>query len=236
MSLFRINQAIAKSGLCSRRQADTLIASGKVFLNGAKVEEFNTLIDPDRDQIAVDGQPINIKKFVYIALHKPKRIITSCNDDQGRKTVIELLPPELRYLSPVGRLDYNSEGLILLTNDGELTQKITHPSHHKTKRYIVTVKGYFDDKSLKTLSTGMMLEDGPTQATKVKLKKRDELQSIFEITLIEGRNRQIRRMCLQLGYSVSRLVRVAIGELQLGVIPLGAWRYLSVTEIESLKN
>ena len=234
--VFRLNQAIAKTGLCSRRNADRLIAAGRVGVNGRIVREFNLEVDPSIDELTVDGKKLQIKEYIYIAVYKPAGIVTTTLDEQGRTSILDILPGNLRHLRPVGRLDMNSEGLLLVTNDGELTQKITHPVHHMPKCYMVTVKGEVTEPDLKLMSSGVMLSDGPTLPAEVRLINRQKSSTIFELTIREGRNRQIRRMCSQLGYPVSRLVRLSIGELQLGQMTPGSWRYLSPAEIRQLER
>lgn len=232
----RLNQALAKTGFCSRRQADELIAAGRVSVNDAVTRDFSVAINPEKDKLCVDGKPLRIKQYVYVALHKPPGVVTTVKDEQGRKDVLQLLPAELQHLRPVGRLDMQSEGLLLLTNDGDLTQKLTHPVHNMAKLYRVTVKGAITEKALADLAAGVELHDGPTQPTTVKLLGRNKSYSELEITLREGRNRQVRRMCEHVGYPVSRLVRVAVGALQLGQMPPGTWRYLSNAEVKRLKS
>ncbi len=229
---FRLNQAIAKSGICSRRQADLLIAAGRVCLNGVVVVDFNATVDPGKDSVMVDGRRVEIKSFTYIALHKPKGVVTTTADEKGRRTVIDLLPRHLTHLRPVGRLDMYSEGLLLLTNDGRLTQRVTHPSHHLPKHYKVEVRGFVKPKDLRTLASGMVLDDGPTARAQVHPLRSGVASSSFEIVLTEGRSRQIRRMCALLGYRVIRLVRVAIGGLQLGQMQPGSWRPLTAAEVK----
>jgi 23S rRNA pseudouridine2605 synthase len=235
-SNFRLNQAIAKSGMYSRRQADLLIEAGRVCVNGKTVTDFSTTVDPQTDTVSVDGKLLDIRPFVYVAMYKPRGLVTTCADEKGRRSVIDLLPGRLRHLRPVGRLDMNSEGLLIFTNDGDLTQRVAHPAHHLPKRYRVTVKGQIEDSHLKVLAGGMVLSDGPTQPARVVLIERTPAASTFEIVIREGRNRQIRRMCAQLGYQVSRLVRLAIGRLQLGEMRPGAWRYLTALEIRQLES
>lgn len=203
-------------------------------VNGKTVTDFNRTVDPLVDTVSVDGKPLDIRPFVYVAMYKPRGLVTTCKDEKGRRSVIDLLPSRLRHLRPVGRLDLNSEGLLIFTNDGDLTQRVTHPAHHLPKRYLVTVKGQIKDAHLMVLARGMVLADGPTQPAMVALIERTPAASTFEMVIQEGRNRQIRRMCAQLGYQVSRLVRVAIGRLQLGEMKPGAWRYLTAHEIRQL--
>ncbi len=233
---FRLNRAIAATGFCSRRRADELIAAGKVQVNGNIVTDFNLAIDPAKDHLVVDGEKLTAKKLDYIALNKPRGIVTTCNDDMGRQSILELLPPKLTHLKPVGRLDMDSEGLIVLTNDGELAQALAHPSQHVFKRYEALVQGKITDTALRHLAKGMRLDDGFTLPAETSLINRTEDESIFEIAIREGRNRQIRRMCAKLGYPIIRLVRVAIGELQLGEMEPGEWRHLTVREVNALKS
>jgi pseudouridine synthase len=233
---FRLNRAIAATGFCSRRRADELIAAGKVRVNGTIVTDFNLAIDPAKDHLVVDGEKLTAKKLDYIALNKPRGIVTTCSDDLGRQSILELLPGKLTHLKPVGRLDMDSEGLIVLTNDGELAQALAHPSQHVFKRYEALVQGKITDAALKHLAKGMRLDDGFTLPAETSLINRSEDESIFEIAIREGRNRQIRRMCAKLGYPIIRLVRVAIGELQLGEMEPGEWRHLTVREVNALKS
>jgi 23S rRNA pseudouridine2605 synthase len=236
VAALRLNQAIAKTGYCSRRDADKLIAEGRVSVNGELVRDFSRAVDPDHDELAIDGNPLNIHDFLYVAMYKPRGIVTTTSDEQGRTTVLDLLPVRLRHLRPVGRLDMHSEGLILITNDGDLTQKVTHPVHHLPKTYIVTVRGDLTNRDLKLMSRGILLDDGITLPANTRLINRDSTSTTFELTIREGRNRQIRRMCEQLGFNVSRLVRVSIGELQLGQMTPGSWRYLTSVELRQLER
>lgn len=188
----RLNQAIAKTGLCSRRKADELIASGKVKLNGKTCLAFNAEIDTACDNLEVDGQPLSFKQFSYVLLNKPKGVVTTTSDERGRAKVTDLLPKTLRHLKPVGRLDRDSEGLLILTNDGDLASKLTHPRQHVPKRYRVKVKGALSKRHLSQLEAGVPLEDGLTLPAEVTLLSKTETDSELEITIVEGRNRQIR--------------------------------------------
>lgn len=233
---FRLNRAIAATGLCSRRRADELISAGKVIVNGHMVTDFNFSVDTDVDSLVIDGEPVSFKKLQYVVLNKPRGVITTCLDEQGRESVLELLPPELRHLKPVGRLDRDSEGLLLLTNDGNLAHALAHPSKHVFKRYEATVYGKISDDALQQMTSGIRLDDGVTLPAETHLINRTEDESIFEIAIREGRNRQIRRMCAKLGYPITRLVRVAIGGLQLMKMEPGEWRHLTVHEVSALKS
>jgi 23S rRNA pseudouridine2605 synthase len=230
----RLNQAIAQTGYCSRRKADELIAAGKVRVNGVTCTEFGRDIDPAHDQLEVGGKRLSFKTNVYVALNKPRGVVTTTADEQDRKTVLHLLPKDLRHLKPVGRLDMYSEGLLILTNDGDFALKLTHPRHHVPKLYIVRVAGELSDKHARLLANGVELEDGKTAPADVDIVERNKSYTEVEITLREGRNRQIRRMFASLGYTVQRLVRLAIGGLQLDHIAPGSWRYLSSQEVNDL--
>ncbi|MBY0356793.1 MAG: rRNA pseudouridine synthase [Candidatus Obscuribacterales bacterium] len=230
----RLNQAVAKTGICSRRQADELIASGQVQVNGKVVTDFSLQFDPERDNLTIGSKELTIRANVYLALHKPPGIVCTRADEQGRETVLDLLPPKFSHLRPVGRLDMYSEGLLLLTNDGLLTQRVTHPVHHLPKTYRVKIKGEIKDQHLKQMASGVILDDGPTRPAKVKLCQRNKTYSEFEISLKEGRNRQIRRMCEHLGYPIIQLLRLSIGGLQLGEMTIGTWRYLTDAEVKLL--
>ncbi|MBS1952921.1 MAG: rRNA pseudouridine synthase [Cyanobacteria bacterium SZAS-4] len=233
---FRLNRAIAATGFCSRRRADELIAGGKVMVNGNVVSDFNFAVDLSTDKLIVDGHVLKAKQLDYVVIYKPKGVVTTCSDEMGRESILELLPRNLAHLKPVGRLDMDSEGLIILTNDGDLAQSLAHPSQHVFKRYEALVEGNITDAALKQLAKGIRLEDGFTLPAETTLINRSEDESIFEIAIREGRNRQIRRMCAKLGYPIIRLVRVAIGGLQLGEMEPGEWRHLTVREIKALKS
>jgi 23S rRNA pseudouridine2605 synthase len=230
----RLNKTIAAAGICSRREADTLIKSGQVTVNGVAVINLATLVDPEKDVVLVRGKPLPTKKLIYVALHKPKGVITSCEDEKNRRCVLDLLPPELKHLKPVGRLDRDSSGLLILTNDGAFIYALTHPSQEVGKTYAVTVSGPLKTSQLGQLSNGLMLADGKTYPAEIRIVARGEKESCFEMTIHEGRNRQIRRMCSQVGLSVTKLTRVAIGGLQLKGLKPGTWRVLSEAEVKKL--
>jgi 23S rRNA pseudouridine2605 synthase len=230
----RLNQAIAQTGLCSRRKADELIAAGKVRVNGTVCTDFSRDVDPERDLLEADGKRLSFKANTYIVLNKPPGVVTTMSDEQQRETVIDLLPKKLQHLKPVGRLDMYSEGMLILTNDGDFALKLTHPRHHLPKLYSVRVRGSLTDKHARMLAEGIRLEDGKTLPAKVRIAERNKSYTDVELTLVEGRNRQIRRMFAYLGYTVLRLVRLAIGGLQLGHVAPGSWRYLTSQEVADL--
>lgn len=232
----RLNRAIAATGICSRRDADELIKAGRVKVNGKKCFDLALRVDPDVDRIAVDNNIFERQEFEYVVLHKPRGIVTTCDDEHGRRTVIDLMPPELKHLKPVGRLDRDSEGMIILTNDGDFAQILAHPSNHVEKTYRVTLEGHISDKELDTLRAGIRLSEGKTQPCQIHSLRRAGNLSTFTIVIKEGRNRQIRRMCAKVGYNVLRLVREGIGALQLNLKEPGEWRYLKASEVSRLSE
>jgi 23S rRNA pseudouridine2605 synthase len=246
--LVRLNKAIAMAGVCSRRGADELIATGLVTVNG-RPAEAGTKVDPDRDVVEVRGKRVGLKSTeapgnVYLMLHKPVRVVTTASDPQGRRTVLDLLPDALRAARPfpVGRLDFFSEGLLLLTSDGELAHRLTHPSHHLPKTYEVEVRGEADEARLAAMRRGMTLPAGSPggQAERlapaeVRVLRRTPGGAVLELVLIQGVNRQIRRMCQALDLTVLRLRRVRVGGLRLGELPPGAWRELTPKEVGDLR-
>ncbi|MCC7531333.1 MAG: rRNA pseudouridine synthase [Candidatus Melainabacteria bacterium] len=232
----RLNRAIAATGICSRRRADELIKAGRITVNGQPALDLSLQVDLLKDCIAVDGKPLYKKPFDYVVLYKPRGVVTTCEDEQGRRTVIDLMPPDLQHLKPVGRLDRDSEGMIILTNDGALAQTLAHPCHHVEKTYRVTVDGLIDESALTILRQGVRLSEGITQQARVHSLKRSGNMSSFVIVIREGRNRQIRRMCAKVGYNVLRLVRERIGALQLNLKEPGEWRHLMASEVSLLSE
>lgn len=232
----RLNRAIAATGICSRRRADELIKEGRITVNGELAIDLSLQVDLLKDKIAVDGKPLYKKPFDYVVLYKPKGVVTTCDDEQGRCTVIDLMPADLQHLKPVGRLDRDSEGMIILTNDGALAQTLAHPSNHVEKTYRVTVDGQIDESALTVLREGVRLSEGMTQQAEVHSLKRSGNMSTFVIVIREGRNRQIRRMCAKVGYNVLRLVRERIGALQLNLKEPGEWRHLMASEVSLLSD
>ncbi len=237
----RINKALASAGVCSRRHADALIAAGRVTVNGAVVTEAGLRIDPARDALAVDGAPVSlaVERPVTLALHKKPGVVTTASDPEGRPTVFDGLPEAWRgtRLFPVGRLDFFSEGLILLTTDGELALRLTHPRWHVPKRYRVTVRGRVTPDMLGIMARGMRLAEGerlaPVAARLVEGPGQD--RAVLEMELHQGINRQIRRMCRDLGLTVLRLARVSQGPVTLGDLPPGACRELTSAELVALR-
>lgn len=234
----RLNKAIAHAGLASRRAADAMIMEGRVTVNGRCVTEPGMRINPLSDTITVDGVPLSPEagqKHVYLLVNKPVHCVSTASDPQGRKTVLDLVPPALasRRLYPVGRLDYFSEGLLLLTDDGELTLRLTHPRYHLPKVYHVRVRETPTPAMLETMRKGMTLAEGDRLAP---VEARVLEDSILEMTLNQGINRQIRRMCRDLGLTILRLTRISAGPLHLGDLPCGATRELTPHELADIRK
>jgi 23S rRNA pseudouridine2605 synthase len=238
----RLNKFIAQCGITSRRGADELVFSGRVTVNGDKADSPGIQVDPIRDAVEVDGKPATLPgsgKEITLILHKPVEIVTTASDPQGRTTVLDLLPNDISAMRPfpVGRLDFYSEGLLLLTTDGELCHRLTHPKWHLPKVYEVTIRGSVPEKAIQTMQSGMKLKEGDKLApADVVLHPPLAGTQVLEITLIQGVNRQIRRMCDELGLTILRLRRVKQGPVELGTLKRGAWRELSAKELAALKK
>lgn len=234
----RLQKVLAHAGIASRRASEALIQEGRVSVNGRVVTELGTKVDPDRDIINVDGRPVSkrAEQFTYIMLNKPRHVLSTAGDERGRKTVLDLVDcPERVY--PVGRLDLMSEGLILLTNDGDLTRRLTHPGHQVEKEYHVLVTGHLSGEVLSRWRRGGIVVEGqPVGPAMVEVMKVEGENTWLKIVLREGRKRQIREVAAALGHSVRTLIRVRLGPLHLGSIKPGRWRYLNVREIQRLKQ
>lgn len=229
----RIQKAIAHAGLMSRRAAEEAMLAGRVTLNGKPVI-LGDRVDPDKDILAVDGAPIPVSPEIetYL-LYKPVGVISTASDPQGRRTVVDLIPSEHR-LYPVGRLDADSEGLILVSNDGELTNRVTHPSFGITKKYLAEVKGRPSRQAINRLTSGVELEDGPARSESAVLVDSQPGRSLVEMVMVEGRNREVRRMLDAIGHPVARLVRTAIGPITDPGLSPGDSRRLTSKEIHAL--
>jgi 23S rRNA pseudouridine2605 synthase len=227
----RLQKVLAQIGLGSRRTCEELIAAGRVQVNG-EVADLGRRVDPESDQVTVDGVPVAVRPgLVYYLLNKPVGAVSTASDPAGRPAVTGLVPSEPR-VHPVGRLDADSEGLLLLTNDGELTFRLTHPSFGVEKEYLVEVKGSPKPGAVRRLREGIELEDGRTAPAQVALVAPNALR----ITIHEGRNRQIRRMCDAVGHPVRRLVRTRIGPIRVGTLAPGEWRELTTGEVRALER
>jgi len=231
----RLQKWIAAAGIASRRAAEDLIRAGRVTVNGQVVRELGRRVDPRRDRVSVDGQRIAAReKPRHYVLHKPRGVVSSAREPGARRTVVDLIDVRER-LYPVGRLDVQSEGLVLLTNDGALAQALLHPSFEVPRVYRVSIDGEISDESVARLASGVDLGEGErTRPCEVRLMAREALRSKLEICLTEGRRRQIRRMCEALGHRVRRLVRVQFGPLRLGGLRPGEWRPLRPAERAAL--
>lgn len=231
----RLQKFLASAGVSSRRKAEDLIREGRVSVNGKRVDEMGVRVRPGRDRVEVDGRTVQSKKAVWIAFHKPRGYLTSRGDTHGRRTIYDLLPPPLQGLFYVGRLDRDSEGLLLLTNDGDTAHRLLHPSHEVERVYRARVEGEISAGALRRLERGVELDDGLAQARSVRrLKDAPEGESAIEITLTEGRKREVRRMLDAVGHPVRRLVRTKYGPVGLGGLKAGAWRPLTREEIRAL--
>jgi 23S rRNA pseudouridine2605 synthase len=229
----RLQKVLARLGYGSRRVCDDLIDSGVVTVNG-EVAVLGRRVDVERDQVAVNGVPVGIRpEFVYYLLNKPAGVVTTASDPQGRPVVVDLVPAEPRVF-PVGRLDADTEGLLLLTNDGDLTQRLTHPSFGVEKEYVAEVEGMPSPAAVRALREGVDLDDGRTAPAKVSLVPGPP--AVLRITIHEGRNRQVRRMGEAVGHPVRRLVRTRIGPLADRQLKPGEWRALTLPEVRSLEK
>ncbi|WP_019499986.1 pseudouridine synthase [Pseudanabaena sp. PCC 6802] len=231
----RLQKIISRFGIASRREAEQMILASRVRLNGTIVTELGIKADPASDRIEVDGRLINQARSpqkIYLLLNKPVATICTRRDPQGRRTVLDLLPPQYQHLYPVGRLDYNSSGALLLTNDGDFANSLAHPRHHITKTYEVWVRGQIDLEVLQIWQAGVELDGRLTLPCEVTVLTRTSDRTQLQIVLKEGRNRQIRRIAEQLNHPVMALHRVAIAEINLGNLPVGKYRHLTKPEVQ----
>ncbi|WP_308526529.1 pseudouridine synthase [uncultured Oscillibacter sp.] len=231
----RLQKLLSAAGVCSRRAAETYLTAGRVTVNGEPAR-LGQRADPDRDEILVDGRPLTPRaKPVYILLNKPRGYVTTLSDERGRKTVAELVADCGARVYPVGRLDLDSEGLLLLTNDGDWAQHLLHPSHEVEKTYHVSVFGPVAGAAAR-LAAMTDLEGEPIRPARVEVLRQTARTAVLAVTIHEGKNRQIRRMCARCGLTVKRLRRVQEGPLKLGNLPSGKWRDLSENEVEALRT
>ena len=232
----RLQKIIASSGFCSRRAAEKLIEEGRARING-RTATLGESADHARDVITIDDKPLSKSgQRTYILLNKPRGYLSSMSDDRGRRTVAELTTDAGARVYPVGRLDYDSEGLLIMTDDGEFAHMLMHPSHEIRKTYEARVRGSNILQALETLRAPMTIDGYEIRPAEVKLLKQGEGEAVLSVTIGEGRNRQIRKMCEQAGLNVVRLRRVSEGSLKLGVLPTGKWRNLERDEIENLQK
>jgi 23S rRNA pseudouridine2605 synthase len=233
----RLQKLIAGTGLSSRRKAETLIAAGRVMVNGKVVTEMGTKVDPARDHVKVDGKHLSAAQpFVYLMLNKPKNVVSTLDDPAGRTTVKDYLRGVSVRVFPVGRLDFDSEGLMLLTNNGELAQAMLHPRYHVPKTYLIKVKGVLTDEDIRNLGQGVRLEDGVTGPAQIRKVRKVEANSWLEVTIREGRKHQIRRMLETVAHPVIKLLRIRMGPLALGDLQPGEFRFLTDREANALRR
>jgi 23S rRNA pseudouridine2605 synthase len=235
-SQVRLQKVIARSGLASRRHAETLIQEGRVTVNGKTVTVLGTCIDPNHDHVKVNGRHLKPQPpDMFLLLHKPAGYVSTMNDPLNRPAIADLLDTGSVRLFPVGRLDCDSEGLLLLTNNGDIAQACLHPRNHVTKTYLVKIKGSLGIEEMNKLKKGLLLADGPTAPAHVRRIRQFEANSWIEITISEGRNHQVKRMLECVGHPVIKLKRIKLGPLALGDLPIGASRYLSDDEANALR-
>ena len=233
----RLQKFIAECGIASRRSAEKMIESGRVYVNGELIDFMGFVIDPDKDTVEVDGRVIRPeKKKHYIMLNKPKNYVTTVSDDLGRPTVMQLVTDIGERIYPVGRLDFDTTGLLIMTNDGDFAIVLSHPSHTVNKVYIARIDKPLDETSLEKLRTGIDLDGTKTAPAKAENIKRPQKGYEVKITIHEGRNRQVRRMLEAVGANVMSLKRISVGSLTLGNLPEGKWRRLSDAEINKLRG
>lgn len=231
----RLQKYLAHMGVASRRHAEDLIRSGRVKVNGQVVTVMGFKIEPGRDEVTVDGRPVNEpERKVYVLLYKPSGYVTTVKDPQGRPTVLDLLRDVPGRIYPVGRLDYATEGLLLLTNDGDLTLRLTHPRYRIPKTYLALVEGVPGDKTVARLRRGVELEDGPTSPAEVEIRRIKDGRALLKLTLREGRKREVRRMLAAVGHPVKWLKRIKFAFLTLGDLKPGEYRYLAPHEVARL--
>lgn len=231
----RLQKVLAEAGVASRRGAEAVIRAGRVTVNGRVVTELGTRVDSGADELRVDGRAIRARRKVYLALNKPGDVVCTRKDERDRRTVLGLLPPEwAKTLYPVGRLDKETEGLLLLTNDGEFCLRVTHPRYGVIKQYVATVQGRATPDLARRLTRGVVDRGEELRARHAQLLAANQSRSVLALELTEGRNREVRRMFHGLGFRVEHLRRVRIGPVCLGELPLGRWRALTAAEVKTL--
>lgn len=232
----RINKFLASCGIASRRACDEIIAEGRVKING-RVCEQGAEVDEIADSVSVDGKKVQLKKkFEYYIMNKPKGYITTVKDDKDRKTVMDLLPKNIGRIFPVGRLDYDTEGLLILTSDGDLANRLTHPRNEVTKTYLVKIEGNISEETVNVLRRGTVIDGVKTKKCNIKIVETAKEYTKLHVVISEGRNRQVRKMFESVGKNVDFLKRIKIGQLSLRGLDRGSVRKLSAQEIDYLKN
>jgi pseudouridine synthase len=231
-----LERVLSKAGVGSRVDARDRIRAGRVRVNGRVVRDPDHWIDMERDRVRLDDRPLKARERVYLLLYKPTGYLTTYRDPQGRPTVYELIKDVGTFVSPVGRLDLDTSGLLLMTNDNQLAERVTNPESHVPKTYLVKASMRLSDEQLQRLRDGIALTDGPTRPASVRRVRDSEKYTHLEITLTEGRNRQVRRMIEALEAKVLKLVRVKIGSIAIGTLQIGKWRLLTAAEVEALRS
>ncbi len=232
--MVRLQKFLAEAGVASRRAAEQIILDGRVSVNGKQVRLLGTKVDPVHDAVTVDGKPVHVRRKLYMALHKPAGCVCSHKDELNRPTIYELLPKEWQIASSVGRLDFNSEGLIFLTNDGQFALRLTHPRYGVRKKYLATVEGEVNGEMLKRFTQGIFDGGEKLKALSARLVSGSRARSVVELELGEGKNREVRRLFESQGLAVKRLQRTQIGKIKLGELKPGRWRTLTEAEIKTL--
>jgi pseudouridine synthase len=232
--MLRLQKFLAEAGLASRRASEQIILAGRVSVNGHTVNQLGTKIDPLHDKVTVDGKPLRIRRKIYVALNKPPGIVCSRKDEFDRPSIYDLLPNEWKHLHSVGRLDYKSEGLIFLTNDGEFSLRLTHPRYGVRKKYIATIEGRLEPEVLRKFTQGVSYMGERLKAEKTRLVSASHSRSIVELELAEGKYHEVRRLFESQARTVQRLQRIQIGKIKLAELPVGKWRTLTEPEIKSL--
>lgn len=233
----RLQKYMAQSGVASRRKSEEIILEGRVKVNGKVIKKLGTTINPEKDIVSVDNKSIEREsKKVYIMLNKPEGYVTTLKDRHSEKIVLDLVNGIDERIFPVGRLDLDTSGLLLMTNDGDLTQKLTHPSYEVPKKYIAVVEGIPNSKKLARFRKGLKIDGRMTAEAYIKVLKKHKDSSVLEISIHEGRNRQVRKMCEYIRHPILELQRIAVGELTLNDLKAGEWRYLTEKEVKYLRN
>lgn len=232
--MLRLQKFLAEAGLASRRASEQIILAGRVSVNGHTVNQLGTKIDPLHDKVTVDGKPLRIRRKIYVALNKPPGIVCSRKDEFDRPSIYDLLPNEWKHLHSVGRLDYKSEGLIFLTNDGEFSLRLTHPRYGVRKKYVATIEGRLEPEVLRKFTQGVSYMGERLKAEKTRLVSASHSRSIVELELAEGKYHEVRRLFESQARTVQRLQRIQIGKIKLAELPVGKWRTLTEPEIKSL--
>lgn len=237
MDSMRLQKYMAKSGVASRRRSEEIILEGRVTVNNLVIKQLGTIINPSKDIVKVDNKKIEMEKEkIYIMLNKPEEYVTTLKDRHSDKIVLDLIDGIEERIFPVGRLDSDTSGLLLMTNDGDLAYKLTHPSNEVPKKYVALVEGTPNSKKLNRFRKGLRIDGRMTSEAYIRIAKRYKDSSVLEISIHEGRNRQVRKMCEYIRHPIKKLKRISIGDLDLGDLEIGKWRHLTEKEVKYLKK